>query len=418
MGAVTEWAYVSDNVVSALVNTPSLIDKVSGVITAKDLVGRAEAVYRIILDLHAEGVTPDVTILQHAWFESRSHIAWGNSVIADLYVMGVTPSSLDYHLDRLLAIGATEQLGAIGTELVHRSQLEGAVPQEIAEAIMLRLGNALTRLERPHDITLTSLEDIRSYRMPPQRWLFPEMLKRQQRVMFVAGEGLGKSTLLAQMAFAGAAGMMPFRPARIEPIRTLIVDAENSYDDAMENWQAIDSTMRRRGYPSAEDRIAFEAVGRPLNLTGAHDQAWLRMRVEAHRPDLMVIGPLYMLTEESLIEDSSMTRLLQFLARLRDDYDMSLVIESHAGNESAGHARQMRPYGASVQRRNMEFGFGLARSRDLTEKLRAPIVAVEPWRGGRRRKSLWPTYYRQASNGDVWWDDASEEVEAAGSAGW
>lgn len=412
---MSERAYVSDAIVSAIINSPEVLPRVESVITDSDLEGRAQPVYRMILALDAQGDPIDTSTLQHAWGRSGRGAVWGNDAVASLYLLGVSASSLDYHLDRLLELASLERLAGIGERLCQMSGSGAHFPKEIGERIQADLSTALARLERPHDVEITHPEQIREYVMPDQRWVFPGMLKRQQRVMFVAGEGLGKSTLLAQMALAGAAGLSPFTGSAIRPVRTLVVDCENSRDDAHDNWGRMLDTMSARRYPDPTDRAGFIARGEPLNLASVDGQGWLRTRIEAHRPDLLCIGPLYLMTEESLIEEEGMTRLLQFLARLRADYDLTIVLESHAGNESGGHKRVIRPYGSSIQRRNMEYGFGLEVDTQKSESTGSNVVKVETWRGSRTRDTRWPRYFRQASRGQVWWDDATEEIEAWGS---
>src|SRR5690625_23356 len=59
-------------------------------------------------------------------------------------------------------------------------------------------------------------------------WIIPNLLERQDRLVITGGEGSGKSFLVQQIAILAAAGIHPTTFQTINPIRVLVVDAENS----------------------------------------------------------------------------------------------------------------------------------------------------------------------------------------------
>ena len=58
-------------------------------------------------------------------------------------------------------------------------------------------------------------------------WVIPNVLERQERVIVVAAEGAGKTTLARQVALMSASGIHPFRRDAMKPARTLMIDLEN-----------------------------------------------------------------------------------------------------------------------------------------------------------------------------------------------
>ena len=61
----------------------------------------------------------------------------------------------------------------------------------------------------------------------------------------VAAEGAGESTLLRQIAICAAQGIDPFRFCAIPPVRTLIVEGENSLAAIAETDAKLDDQARR-----------------------------------------------------------------------------------------------------------------------------------------------------------------------------
>ena len=59
-------------------------------------------------------------------------------------------------------------------------------------------------------------------------WIIPNLLERRERVIVVAAEGVGKTMLARQVAITTSLGVQPFTFQRMEPIRTLTVDLENT----------------------------------------------------------------------------------------------------------------------------------------------------------------------------------------------
>lgn len=133
-------------------------------------------------------------------------------------------SSAPYYAGLVRDASVRRQLAQIGTRL--------QAPSDTGVALSSALDD-LRRL-RDHDAAgAGSARTLREVLDVPESadaydWVVPDLLERRDRLMLTGSEGGGKSTFLRQVAVLSAAGIHPFRFSPIQPIRVLVVDAENS----------------------------------------------------------------------------------------------------------------------------------------------------------------------------------------------
>lgn len=241
------------------------------------------------------------------------------------------------------------------------------------------LGNPATRLIKARAIIENALQTPRHFADAANweryllenlndsyDWLADGLLERAERVIVVAAEGVGKSMWARQMAIALAAGIHPFTLERIKPLRTLTIDLENPDKIFRRTSRRIMDVARRMTWLSDSTPINAEFVLLPsgCNLLNASDQQGIERLVEASKPDILFMGPLY----KSFIDpggrspESIATELAMFYDRLKERYDCALWLEQHAplGNSLSG--RDLRPFGSAVWSRWPEFGLNMAHS--------------------------------------------------------
>ena len=230
---------------------------------------------------------------------------------------------------------------------------------------------------------------------PEHQWVVPGMFERGDRMIVTGNEGEGKSTLLRQWAIMMAAGINPATMEEIPPVRVLLMDLENSEEQT--RLEIIKICDRAGIEVPGEPWLAVACWPAGLNLAREDYEAAVKIVIDEYRPDIVLGGPLYKMTEASLSDEGASRAVSATLDRLREAYGFVLVLEAHQVNESQGYDSQARkfvknrpprPFGSSIWRRWPEFGYCLFQDGTFFR-----------WRGDRQSRS-WPQKFQR--DGDVW----------------
>jgi replicative DNA helicase len=255
-------------------------------------------------------------------------------------------------------------------------------------------------------------------------WLIPDLLERGDRVVITGGEGGGKTTWVRQLGILSAAGLHPtlFRP--MAPLRVLVVDSENTERQWRRQARRIVGAATHYGTTPPEDRMHLVTVDRMpkgrLNLTDDRDLGAVHRLIDLHRPDLLLIGPLYKLTNGAITNDDHAAPLVSALDSLRGR-GVALVMEAHAGKGLNGAGeRDLAPRGSAALLGWPEFGFGLRRiletEQDEHDEYRR--VKVVRWRGDRDTGRAWPDHmYADPRNPFPWTPENIGPATIAHNAG-
>ena len=226
-------------------------------------------------------------------------------------------------------------------------------------------------------------------------WLIPNLLERQERVIVVAAEGVGKTYLARQVALMSAAGIHPFKRDKMPPIRTLFVDLENPERiirrTARKIYERIDNFGKAK---EMEAHLVVKPDG--LDLLKPTDRNKVIEWVETTKPELLVLGPLYkaFIDPGGRTSESVTTEVAKFLDYVRHEYGCACWLEHHAPLGS-GNSRDLRPFGSAVWSRWSEFGISI--SPDPTDPT---VLEVNHYRGMRDQRD-WPTRMRRGHD-DEW----------------
>lgn len=198
-----------------------------------------------------------------------------------------------------------------------------------------------------------------------EEWVIPDLLARQERLLLVAQEGGGKSTVLRQAALMLSAGLHPFRWHPVPRQRCLLIDLENPQALLRRKLREMAEPLiaRELGHSTAYDpawlRICARTEG--IDLAQRADQMWLAERVQANAQamgglDLLCIGPVYKMDFEAEEKDGA-TRVQDALAAIRRRHGCAVILETHAPHESfsSGKPRALRPSGSRQWLRWPEF---------------------------------------------------------------
>jgi hypothetical protein len=219
-------------------------------------------------------------------------------------------------------------------------------------------------------------------------WAVPGLLERRDRLVLTGQEGLGKSFLGRQVGIFSAAGMHPFGLSEIEPMRVQLLDYENSWSQIRRGSRRLFAFAQQHGFADPAPNVHVAALHHRVDITRDKDLSMIHREVDAAKPDVIVVGPLYKLVPRSIQTDDEAAPVLAALDTLRDR-GCALIIEAHAGHtKDAQGGRDLRPRGSSALLGWPEFGYGMREEKDGQ-------IRLVRWRGDRSERA-WPNYMRRA----------------------
>lgn len=229
-------------------------------------------------------------------------------------------------------------------------------------------------------------------------WVVPGLLERKDRLVLTGAEGAGKTTFVRQLAVLSSAGVHPTTFERIEPVKVLVVDSENTERQWRRAVRWMTSRAREVGAVDPAKTINIVA-GNRIDITKGSHLSEIHRLIDMHNPDALFIGPLYKLVPKAINNDDDAAPLIVGLDSLRER-DVALVMEAHAGKGSSSDGeRDLRPRGSAALLGWPEFGMGL---RPVPED--PDMVAVVRWRGDRDERA-WPKH--MVRNGNWPWTPVS-----------
>lgn len=227
-------------------------------------------------------------------------------------------------------------------------------------------------------------------------WVIPGLLERQERVIVVAAEGVGKTMLARQVALMTAAGISPFTKNRMNPIRTTFIDLENPERIIRRTSKKMMERIRwqKSGTVDMHANLMMKPDG--VNLLKPEDRVFIERVVEQTQPDLLFLGPLYkaFIDPGGRTSESVTTEVIMFFDYIRTTYDCALWLEHHAPFGQSSGNRDIRPFGSAVWSRWSEFGIALSPSATVADQ-----YDLKHYRGQRDVRE-WPSgLYRGGDSG-------------------
>lgn len=315
-----------------------------------------------------------------------------------LEVMGhhAIPESAATYAAIIRAWALRRRLADAGTRLRQRAMNLNEAPERLAaEAVTMLAGLR----DAGTDVTASTLAELMNAPEDDDapRWVIPDLMEAGDRLMLTGSEGAGKSALSRQLAVMASAGVHPFTSAIMPPIKALIVDCENKPAQVRRQTRPLLDWLREHGQATVNpmERVLIDTPGR-ISVTRDRDLSRIHQTIDAWQPDLVVMGPLYRMSDKALQTDDEAAPFLAALDTITAR-GCAVVLEAHAGHSVSGVGRQaqrdLRPRGSSALLGWPEFGLGL-------RGLGHGIADLEPWRGHREARA-WPARMRRAP-GNRW----------------
>jgi hypothetical protein len=195
-------------------------------------------------------------------------------------------------------------------------------------------------------------------------WVIPDFLEHKDKMLVTGPSGKGKSTLIRQVGMCAAAGRLPFeRPGNeslFDPQRVLMLDLENR---PRQTWRGMRELGERFGNQYGNE--ALQLMGDNLHLKVREDgldllnpanlDAVLTL-VGNIQPDLMVIGPLYMLSYGDGNSEQVAFTVARALRKITVEFNVAVLTEAHSAKAPGNDKPRKDPMGSSIWIRWPDFG--------------------------------------------------------------
>lgn len=234
-----------------------------------------------------------------------------------------------------------------------------------------------------------TVSEIKNKAKDTSQWIIPGVFRRHWKVVITGFEGGGKGVLLRMMCMAAAQGIHPFTQRRMEPIRTLLLDAENPDDAFLETAEMLERTLvDTLGSDYDETRFRTYQV-RGFDLRNKRDLTGFKRELALQQPDLLAVGPLYKLKKKKPGEsyEDEAAAYIDIFDKIMATYNCGLLVEHHAKKGDGKSLRGLETMGSELWTAWPDTIYGL-RPREENEH----NLDLENQRGDRVAAMNWPDY--------------------------
>jgi hypothetical protein len=363
-----------------------------------------QSVWQALEALFASGATgADPVVIERVMRKSGTLKGAGGAVyLAELvHRAGVEVTLLD-HAHAIADAATLRRLAMAGQRIAQRAEEAATEPAELSTWATEQV--AAARNEGAGVELLT--RDARTWfdaaaEAPPA--VIPGLLGQGDRLVLTGSGGLGKSTLLAQIALCAAAGLPPLRYQHddpFDPVRVTIFDCENVDYKRKTRYYPIIRGLERLGL-DPWPHLTIGGTGNPFDLLNAQNAMSLLRSVEHDKPQLVYIGPVYKLHNDDPDKEIVVKKITGVLDAIRE-MGAALITEAHPNNQSQ-HGGPMRPSGSGLWTWWPEFGMGLRLDPDSDDITRR--CKLERWRID-RDENAWPLYVQASGDAALPWMEA------------
>lgn len=305
-------------------------------------------------------------------------------------IMAATPASANADAYAQIVVDRSERRRLMAeTSLLHERTFDLTTPiSETLDALRVAADNTgRMSTARRH---LNYREWSQTVNMD-EAWVMPGVMELGERLIIVGGEGSGKSLWERQMAVQLACGLHWFGPGRVPPRRTMVVDVENSERQIVRQTDAKLIAVADRKAPGWNDDNFVVLPYPKLDLNARADRLDVESYLSGHRPDLLVIGPLYKIFQSDARHnyEEQALRAQRVLDDWRHRYGCAIIIEHHAPKAREGG--MLDPRGSAAWLGWPEFGISMERPPDVPSEMR-----LRHFRGQREERDWPPSLHRSS----------------------
>lgn len=350
--------------------------------------------YTAMVVMHACGDPIDPVTLRA--YLDRNRIRHNPTYLADLYgIPGVVPESAPFHARLVWECSVRRHIRESGTRMAQDADELYIPPEELIARAQAQLASLMDR-SVPDDNAAMPTSAFRADTSRRTTPVIPGLLDHQDRVVVVATEGGGKTTLAYQVAYALGAGVHPFTFGQITPGKALIMDLELPHGILARKLGKLEEVASKSpGWDPANVAIWSRPAG--IDITSVRDTFRLTDVIRREQPDLVLVGPVYKMIKKQQESEHLHYLITEWADMIRERYGCAFWIEAHAPLAGAGAKRLLRPRDSGVWSMWPEFGLALARSKTPGE------LVLDRFRGDREEGRTWPDKVNRHRGFGVQW---------------
>lgn len=379
---------------------------------------KCQLVAAVMRDMIRRSIPTDmVTVQAEVAGRGKSHLVRGGD-LHDLVSLAPPSMAAPYYAQQVRANARVRLVHEAAQRLASMTNSDDSA-DDLGDALA-RHTDEMRAIPAPFDVESAharTVHDLLNEDDEEEDWMIPGLIERGERIVITGSEGLGKSTVIKQLACCVAAGVNPWSHERVsrDGFRVLHIDTENSRRQTRRNYRWIGAGMPHNTAPDWRQRITLHIRTEGVNLAG-RDRAWFHQIAAACSPDLIVLGPAYkLMTGLDPNKDSDVLQLLAAIDEVRTRHDAAILIEAHSPHGGEIGKRPVRPFGSSVWLRWPEIGFGfrvdeqeesnlreLAKHQGSRPNSRPSYLNLVGWRGQREDRD-WPSGICWGPQGGLPW---------------
>lgn len=297
-------------------------------------------IFRALAQAREDGrEAPDEVLLSQVAEVSPSELS---RITSGCYVP--MPENFRLWISRLLTHRAGERLLRLnentGQQLVKTGEIDADRVQDLREA--WREIEALEAGQDEGEPPALTVEDLAVKQIPKIEWLIQPIVERFGYTLVGAQKGVGKSLFVTQLGLYGASGTSPFLTDSIvvpKPVRVLLIQQEVS----LAGMQDRLSKMRAERHFDLQERfLQLTTTGAWWNLTRREDYAKLRRLIDKHKPDILILDPLYTFCPRELNTSGDIAPMMEVLSDIKSNYSLGLIVVHHFSNKENADEPQQR----------------------------------------------------------------------------
>jgi archaellum biogenesis ATPase FlaH len=194
-------------------------------------------------------------------------------------------------------------------------------------------------LEKHHAVVLDDTEVMgfndflaRSY---PISWVFDGLLSHGGIGLVTGWPGAGKTTFTLQMAAAAALGQRFLRWDSTGPVKVLYLSLEMAAPPLHLFVTESKKEFTNHELSILNKNLLLAPFGVPLHIDREDGYERLKGLLEQHKPDVVIIDSLSMMTPKDLTDEEAMKTLFDGLAVIRQEHDVSFLVVHHNRKKAA-----------------------------------------------------------------------------------